>query len=380
MKAKSFQADSLPELESQLKEALADGFEPTQAFVFASNSWDLSALRELFRPSGVSVFGATTWGEFIGGDYNLESAVVLLTDMPADAFELFDRPIAAEKEFETAADLARLARSQFDNPAFLLVTSHVETVVEDIIAGIESVTGPEVDIFGGMSAAASDALKPIVFTADIEMDRGIVLLVLDADRIEINGVATCGWSPVGPIKTVTKSDGMWVYEIDGEPTLDLMLRYSGACTKEELTPQVWLDEFVMSLAPQLIREDGDNVMRPGIVYDAESGAVLYNGRVPEGSKIRFSVSPDENVVDAVISACRSMKETRAPEADAIVYFSCAGRRISLGPLLKRELRTVQQLWNAPMAGFFSTGEIARATGGRNELNNLTSACVVLKEK
>ena len=380
MKAKSFQADSLPELESQLKEALADGFEPTQAFVFASNSWDLSALRDAFQPMGTQVFGATTWGEFIEGAYRLDSAVVLLTDMPTDAFELFDHTLDAGTESETAAELTWQAMARFENPTFFVLTSHMETIAEDVIAGIESVAGEDADIFGAMAGAASDAMQPVVFTTEVEMDRGMLLMAIDANRIEVNGVATCGWSPVGPVKTVTKSEGMWVYEIDGEPALDLMLKYSGVCTRDELTPDIWINEFAMSLPPQLIREEGATVMRPSLMYDGETSAVLCNGRVPQGSKIRFSVSPDEDVVDAVIDGCRLLKKERAPEADAIVYFSCAGRRLSLGPMLKREVDTVRSLWDAPLAGFFSVGEIARVTGGRNELNNITSACVVLKEK
>ena len=121
-------------------------------------------------------------------------------------------------------------------------------------------------------------------------------------------------------------------------------------------------------------------MRPSIVYDEENSSMMCNGRMPQGSKIRFSLPPEDDVIDAVIAGCRAMKEERAPEADAIVYFSCAGRRLSLGPLMKREIDTVRRMWDAPLAGFFSLGEIARVTGGRNELNNITSCCVVLKEK
>ena len=119
-------------------------------------------------------------------------------------------------------------------------------------------------------------------------------------------------------------------------------------------------------------------MRPSLVYDVDSRSVLCNGSVPEGSKVRFSLPPEEDVIDRVIEGCQTLKE-RSPEADAIVYFSCAGRLFSLGPLMKREIESVGELWDVPLAGFFSTGEMARATGGRLELNNITSCCVVLKE-
>jgi hypothetical protein len=69
-----------------------------------------------------------------------------------------------------------------------------------------------------------------------------------------------------------------------------------------------------------------------------------------------------------------------PNADAVILFSCAGRLSSLGPMMGKEIEETHKVWNALMAGFFSYGEIARATDGNNDLHNLTACCVVLKEK
>ena len=69
-----------------------------------------------------------------------------------------------------------------------------------------------------------------------------------------------------------------------------------------------------------------------------------------------------------------------PEADAVIVFSCAGRLIALGPLMSKELEGVSDVWNVPMVGFFSNGELARATDGNLEMHNLTSCCVALREK
>ena len=380
MRAKSFTVDSAGDVTGAIQDAVADGFSPTLAFVFVSNEWDRDTLCEPFRSSGIQVFGATTYGEFVEGAYTLGSASVLLTDLDPDAYRIIHRELTPGSEEPVAAEMARDAAGWCENPVFLILVSHVETIVEDVISGIESDAGDDAGIFGAVAAMKSDATDNFVFTSDSAMSRGLLMMVLDGDRVSANGVATCGWKPVGPLKTVTKSDGMWVHEIDGEPALDLMLKYSGVCTREELTPAIFFDEFAMSLPPQLIREEGDTVMRPSIVYDDESNSVMCNGRVPEGSKIRFSLPPDDNVIDAVLDACRTMKEERAPEADAILYFSCVGRRLSMGPLMKREINTVRGMWNVPLAGFFSLGEIARVRGGRNELNNLTSCCVVLREK
>ena len=69
-----------------------------------------------------------------------------------------------------------------------------------------------------------------------------------------------------------------------------------------------------------------------------------------------------------------------PEADALLLFSCGGRLISLGPLIGEEIEGIQKVWDVPIAGMFSTAELARATNGKLEMHGLTACCVVLKEK
>ncbi len=69
-----------------------------------------------------------------------------------------------------------------------------------------------------------------------------------------------------------------------------------------------------------------------------------------------------------------------PEADALVVFSCAGRILALGPMMKEEIEGVKNVWNVPMVGMFSNAELGRATGGNLEMHNLTTCCVALKEK
>jgi hypothetical protein len=48
--------------------------------------------------------------------------------------------------------------------------------------------------------------------------------------------------------------------------------------------------------------------------------------------------------------------------------------------MSEELEGIKKVWQVPMAGIFSSGELGRATGGNLELLNLTTCCVALKEK
>ncbi|MEP6514543.1 MAG: FIST C-terminal domain-containing protein [Parafilimonas sp.] len=67
-------------------------------------------------------------------------------------------------------------------------------------------------------------------------------------------------------------------------------------------------------------------------------------------------------------------------ADALIIFSCAGRILSLGSMMNIEIEGLKKSWDVPMAGMFSNAELARATNGNLEMRNLTTCCVVLKEK
>jgi hypothetical protein len=85
-------------------------------------------------------------------------------------------------------------------------------------------------------------------------------------------------------------------------------------------------------------------------------------------------------MEKVVKSVENLKDTVMPEADAIVVFSCAGRILSLGPLMSKELEGIKEVWNVPMAGMFSNAELGRATGGNLEMHNLTTCVIALKEK
>ena len=161
--------------------------------------------------------------------------------------------------------------------------------------------------------------------------------------------------------------------------LDLTAKYGGI---ENVSPDNTglLLEIAANFPLQLQREKGDPVMRPGLVIDWTDHSFHCSGTVPQGSKVRFSLPPDFDVMDKVIHGVETLKATEMPEADAVVVFSCAGRILSLGPLLTQELEGIKNVWNVPMAGMFSNAELGRATGGNLEMHNLTTCVVALKEK
>ena len=378
MRAKSIKGKSSEEIRSALSNSIADGFKPTLAIVFLSISQDRKAICEMLDAQGIAIFGATTSGEFIDEVTEKGSAVMLLLEMNIDHFRIYLEEYP-EKNFRVVAKgIAQNARAEFSKPAFLIAGSHLETDAEQLLLGFEDVVGKEVNVYGGMASDDYTFTEQFVFTNGKESKQGIVALALNENKILIRGKATCGWKAVGTEKTVTKSEGNHVYTVDDTPVLDLTAKYGGLVN---VSPdnQGLLLEIAANLPLQLQRPKGDPVMRPGLVVDWNDRSFYCSGTIPQGSKVRFSVPPDFDVMEKVINGIKELKATEMPEADALVIFSCAGRILAFGPMMNMEIEGLKNIWNIPMAGMFSNAELARATGGNLEMHNLTTCCVALKE-
>lgn len=379
MKAKSIKGNNTEEITIALDQSMVDTFKPTLAIVFLSMKQNRNAIADLLDKQGISVFGVTTNGEFIDEKLEKGSISILLLDIHPSYFAILFSEFPEKNYREVAREIAQKAKQRISNPAFLIAASHMETDGEQLLFGFEDVIGKQVNVFGGMAGDDYAFQEQFVFTNNKSSNNGMVALVLDEDKIIIKGKATCGWKAVGTVRTVTKSEGNHVYTVDDIPVLDLTAKYGGLENMEVGNRQVAM-EIAVNFPLQLQREVGDPVMRPGLLVQWEDRSFYCSGTVPQGSKVRFSLPPDFDVMEKVIKGVKELKATEMPETDAVIVFSCAGRILALGPLMNKEIEGINDVWNVPMVGMFSNGELARATKGNLEMHNLTTCCVAIKER
>lgn len=377
MKAKSIKGNSTAEIKIGLEKSMEDGFRPTLAIVFASIKQDIDTLCRMLDESGISVYGATTNGEFTGEGISSGEIAIMLLDMNPAHFTIYFEEFSENNYRHTAQAIAKQALGKFAHPCFLIAGSNMQTDAEELLHGFEDILSKGVNVFGGMAGDDFGFKENFVFTNGRISKKGIVAIAIDEDKISIKGRATHGWSALGTEKTVTKSEGNHVFTIENVPVLDLVVKYGGL---KDVTPENFAMHHSVTLPLQLQRENGNSIIRVGLVVDWNDHSFYCSGNVPQGSKVRFSIPPDFDVIEKVINECEDLKATEIPEADALLLFSCAGRLISLGPLISEEIEGIQKVWNVPIAGMFSTSELARATGGNLEMHNLTTCCVLLKEK
>lgn len=379
MKAETIKASSPEEFSDELDRCTGSGFSPTLALLFLSVKQDRQAVHDALDKKGIAIFGATTAGEFIDGEIGEGSIVAMLLAMDKSLFTVWFKEIGEENIESLARQLGRDGKNAFAKPAFLVSYSGLYTDGEAIVNGIEQGTGSNTVIFGGQ--AGDDLLfkDTFVFTNGNASGKAILALVIDNEKMALEGHATGGWKPVGTVHTITRSRGKIVYTIDDEPAIDVVMKFLGVATQTSGE----VNEAVMKMGsylPILLnRNDGDLVTRTSMFANVQEGSLTFSGNVPEGSKFRFALPPDFEVVDEVVAKSNELKEKRFPEADALIMFSCVARHVTLGPMVGEEIEGVKKIWNAPLAGFFSYGEIGKAPSGKHEFYNNTCCLVALKE-
>ena len=123
MKAKSLKGNSPEEIKAALEQSMADGFQPTLAFVFISIKQDIDAVSNLLDSHGIQIFGATSSGEFIDGDISNGGIAVLLMDINPTNFEILLHDYRDKEPTAIAREMAAIAKERFKNPSIILSAS-----------------------------------------------------------------------------------------------------------------------------------------------------------------------------------------------------------------------------------------------------------------
>jgi hypothetical protein len=173
-----------------------------------------------------------------------------------------------------------------------------------------------------------------------------------------------GWQRVGEPVLVTRSAGNKVYELDDLPALDVFLERHGAPAEVRSDPDAF-NRFAITRPLGLARRSTEESVRMVAGADFEERSLSTIAEVPQGGLAWFMEGDESSVLDATDSACAAAVD--AVEGNpllGLLAFDCAARRGVLGDqgIVGEVARVEHQAGGAPVAGFYSYGEIARTTG------------------
>jgi hypothetical protein len=229
-----------------------------------------------------------------------------------------------------------------------------------ILRGMTSALGKTVPISGGTAADAGRFHRTGQFLGSRLLSDGAVAVGLSGSFALGTGVRS-GWSPIGIAKKVTRSEGNVVYELNGQPALEVYERFLGK--HADKLPGVGV-EYPFGLVERsgVLGENDYYLLRATMSVNRSNGSIAFAGEIPEGSLVRLTCGEYTSILNAAEEAARQAQDGLQGHSPVMVFvYSCMARRIVLGRRTKEELDRIRGVFGAdlPIVGFYTFGEYCR---------------------
>jgi hypothetical protein len=305
---------------------------------------------------GSELAGCSTAGE-IGNDGVSDGQLVLTAvhfDAPALRVAVTD--LAGMDDSRPAGE--RLAQA-LAGPALrhvLVLGQGVQINGSALIEGFKSVLPPQVMLSGGLAGDGGAFTRTWTMSGHGVSDRQIVAIGLGGERLRLNHGSFHGWKPFGPARQVTRCAGNVLYELDGQPALDVYKRYLGDYARD-LPASGLLFPF------EMLGEDRNAVglIRTILGVDEAAGSLVLAGNILENGYLRLMHASTDSLVDGATAAAQAALPPGTPHDESLALLvSCVGRKLVMGARVDEEVEAVAAVLGrlAQLAGFYSNGEIS----------------------
>ena len=245
----------------------------------------------------------------------------------------------------------------------------------DLVRGINR-AAKEVSVSGGMAGDGDRFQETYIIADSPARQRCIAIIGFYGSDLRISSGCFAGWSEFGAERMITKSDGNVLYEIDGEPALDLYKKYLGTYAAD--LPNSGL-RFPLSIRPD---KHEPEVIRTLLAINESDKSITFAGDVPIGYFARLMKPDMDALIGGAATAAKKIDRTDTLNGLGLVV-SCVGRKIIMSQLVDEELEAVQDILgeNVQLCGFYSYGEIAPFDNNihKCELHNQTMTLTVIYE-
>ena len=337
-----------------------------------------SQLRTAF-PEAI-LLGCTTGGQIHDHD-GVDDNVAAL----AMHFEKTKLHIASEA-IRSMADSRSCGRSigkqllAADLSAVFVLSDGLNVNGNELIAGITELTGDSIPLTGGLAGDGAEFKETLVGADCIPKTRTVAAIGFYGDAVRIGHGCAGGWDVFGPWRRITRSIGNILYELDGEPALNLYERYLGDEAKG--LPGTGL------LFPLQIHDPNHPdhlIVRTILAVDPHDRSLTFAGDVPQGWAAQLMRGNFNHLSAGAAEAARqaavSVRDGHA-ESGVALLVSCIGRRLLMGQRISDELESVAAVLGDQFSriGFYSYGEISpHAVSGFCELHNQTMTITTISE-
>jgi hypothetical protein len=323
------------------------------------------------------IIGCTTSGEISDNGLSINSAV--LGGIVTDCIE-FEIVAVQGLGKDSAAAGRRLAASFSSTPRLLHIFSDGLTGNGcAILKGIADVLGGGVPVNGGAAGDNGDFIKTLQFSRNVIHSDAVCGVAFYGDFRLGTGVQS-GWAPIGLAKKVTRAKGKTVYELNGEPALNVFERFLGQ--HADKLPAIGVEYPLGFIRPiQGGEQGGHYILRATMSVNRKDRSITFAGEIPEGAMVNMTCGDKSSILKAAETAAKEARAAMTGTAPEIIFcYSCMARKIVLGGRTEEEIEQIQAEFGPqiPIIGFYSYGEFCPVGSAvQNYLHNETITLSVL---
>lgn len=279
---------------------------------------------------------------------------------------------------EAGASLGReLAHSQLRHVIVLSAGANVNGTA--LTRGLRETLPEAVHVTGGLAGDGARFQKTCaVLGKEVKYDH-VLAIGFYGEELEVSYGFAGGWTPFGPKRLITRSEGNILYTLDDQEALGLYKRYLG-----ERAGGLPATGMLFPLQLLADREFQDGAVRTILGIDEEHQSLTFAGDMPAGHYVRLMRASADALIDgAGIAATNCQVDGGTSGPHLAVLVSCVGRRLVMGQRIDEEVEAALDRLgpNTRAIGFYSYGEIS--PGGPSigcDLHNQTMTLTVLAEK
>ncbi len=247
-----------------------------------------------------------------------------------------------------------------------------------LAAGLNAALPGDVVVTGGLAGDGERFGHTWVIGDGAPSTRCVTAVGFYGARLRVGHGCHAGWSSFGPERTITRSEGNVLYELDGKPALSLYKSYLG-----ERASGLPATALLFPLAIRDEQDDGTPLVRTILGIDEAAQSLTFAGDVPQGHRARLMRTNTESLIQSAgLAGARAAQAFSDGSAPLAIAVSCVGRRLVLGERTEEEIESVLEALprRAGQVGFYSYGELSPSRhGGLCDLHNQTMTVTLLDE-
>lgn len=340
------------------------GDDPRLFVVFASGDLDLEGIVGGIRAvaPGVPLVGCTTAGEI--GPHGPGGGGLVVSALGGEGFRVATAAAtdASHRLRDAGAEAAGCIRdvAAGEHTVLMLLSDALSGDQREVVRGAYSVAGVSVPLVGG--CAGDDLRRTRQVCGDRVLHDAVVGAAIVSEAPLGIGVRH-GWRRIGEPMLVTLSRDNRVYTLDDRPALDVYLEHLGADDSLGRDAAAFT-RFALTHPLGLRRRSTEEVRFVGGA-DRADGSLSCIAEVPQGGLVWLMEGDSDSVMDGAAAACADALAALGDRPPlGLIAFDCIARRGVLGDHgvgAEVDVMTAA-VGGAPVAGFYTYGEIARVRG------------------